>query len=202
MSISFRVARVIIIGGISLTQRNEFTKRLFASIPIKEGMRVLDLGCATGEVTNIVADMVGDEGEDFGIDINENMIQTAIDNKTKANTQFIQSDIYNLPEDIGKFDVIVGRRILMYLPDVMDCLNKVKSYMKPQGSLCFQESDAINGSTIIKIYLTKFGIRGLVPKDNQLNFFLILKKKTILSNLILITFLNISSYKVLAYLNC
>lgn len=108
-------------------------------------MRVLDIGCATGEVTSIIADIVGNEGEVVGIDISEDMIQMAKEKNEKENIQFIQSDIYNLQDNIGEFDAIVGRRILMYLPNVMDCLNKIKSHLKSGGILCFQESDAING---------------------------------------------------------
>lgn len=38
-------------GVIFLQIRNDFIEKLLDRAQIKEGMRVLDIGCATGEVT-------------------------------------------------------------------------------------------------------------------------------------------------------
>lgn len=44
------------------------TRMLFQAAGIREGMRVLDLGCGAGDVAFVVADLVGATGEVFGID--------------------------------------------------------------------------------------------------------------------------------------
>ncbi|WP_270915225.1 class I SAM-dependent methyltransferase [Staphylococcus saprophyticus] len=128
-----------------MQKRNDFIVKLLEKASIQNGMRVLDVGCATGEVTQIVANKVGDQGEVIGVDMNQDMLHMAEENNQFENVKYIKGDIYNLPKDISKFDAIVGRSVLMYLPGAYKALNVLKGHLKPNGIFCFQESDAING---------------------------------------------------------
>lgn len=125
--------------------RNDFIERLLENAGIEAGMRVLDVGCATGEVTQLVAQLVGETGEVIGVDTNQDLLNVAEKGNEAANVRFLNADLYQLPASLGQFDAIVGRRILMYLPDVSNSLAILKERLKPQGIMCFQESDAING---------------------------------------------------------
>lgn len=125
--------------------RNDFMERLLENAGIEAGMRVLDVGCATGEVTQLVAKLVGETGEVIGVDMNQDLLNVAEKENEAANVRFLNADLYQLPASLGQFDAIVGRRILMYLPDVPQSLALLKERLKPQGIMCFQESDAING---------------------------------------------------------
>ncbi|CAM3119833.1 methyltransferase domain-containing protein [Staphylococcus argensis] len=126
-------------------KRNDFTTQLFEQAGIGKGMRVLDVGYATGEVSRLVARMVGTEGEVVGIDASGQMIEMAQQNNPDSNITYLQQDIYDLPENLGQFDAIVGRRVLMYLPDPERALELLIQHLKPNGIIAFQESDAING---------------------------------------------------------
>jgi ubiquinone/menaquinone biosynthesis C-methylase UbiE len=42
-------------------------KRLLADAGVGAGMRVIDLGCGTGEVTRLIAQLVGDDGHVIGV---------------------------------------------------------------------------------------------------------------------------------------
>ncbi len=126
--------------------RNSFTSQLLMEAGIREGMRVLDVGCGFGEVTMLIADIVGSEGEVAGFDINETSIKTAQETarkKLKANAQFLLADINNLPQDLEPFDAMVGRRVLMYLPDVIASLKSLLPLLKAGGIMAFQESDSL-----------------------------------------------------------
>ncbi|WP_086428612.1 methyltransferase domain-containing protein [Staphylococcus cornubiensis] len=125
--------------------RNDFIERLLENAGIEAGMRVLDVGCATGEVTQLVAQLVGETGQVIGVDTNQDLLNVAEKGNEVANVRFLNADLYQLPASLGQFDAIVGRRILMYLPDVSNSLAILKERLKPQGIMCFQESDAING---------------------------------------------------------
>ena len=54
-----------------MQNRNDFIEKLLDRAQIEEGMRVLDIGCATGEVTQLIAKRVGANGEVVGVDVNE-----------------------------------------------------------------------------------------------------------------------------------
>lgn len=62
--------------------RNDFTLRLFEAAHIREGMRVLEVGCATGEVTQLLSEIVGAAGEVVGVDVNEQLLELAKTNIT------------------------------------------------------------------------------------------------------------------------
>lgn len=128
-------------------QRNQFLLRLLDYADIQPGMRILDVGCGPGEVTSLLGTLVGDTGEVIGIDVNTQLLEVAKQNNSGQNIEYRSADIYHLPEDLGMFDVIVGRRVLMYLSNPMQALESIKPFLKEKGRLVFQESDAINGGT-------------------------------------------------------
>ena len=45
-----------------------FTRQLFEQAGISQGMRVLDVGCGSGDVAFLAADLVGLSGEVVGVD--------------------------------------------------------------------------------------------------------------------------------------
>src|SRR5262245_17747950 len=53
------------------------TRFLFETAGITPGMRVLDVGSGTGDVSFLVAELVGDEGCVVGIDMNPEIVTTA-----------------------------------------------------------------------------------------------------------------------------
>ena len=130
-------------------QRNDFTYRLLADGGIKEGMRILDVGCGTGDVSMMAAELIGNSGEIIGVDISEAALATAREGakqKHLANLRFIQADLAGLPSDLGNFDAIVGRRILMYQKDAVNSIKSLLPFLKPDGLLIFQESDCLAAS--------------------------------------------------------
>ena len=134
-------------------QRNDFTYRLLLDGGIKKGMRVLDVGCGTGDVSMMVAELVGESGEAIGFDISESAVaiaQGVAQQNQLTNIKFIISDITELPYDLGQFDAIVGRRVLMYQKDAVSSVKSLLSFLKPDGLLIFQESDCMGTPNNIK----------------------------------------------------
>lgn len=122
-----------------------FTARLFADAGIGPGQRVLDIGCGNGAGTRMVAELISLEDEVIGIDRNGTALEMARKSFAEeglANARFVEGDLNSLPSNIGQFDVIVGRRVLMYQPDAAATLRHLRDVLKPGGRILLQEHDA------------------------------------------------------------
>ncbi|MES2627130.1 MAG: methyltransferase domain-containing protein [Pseudomonadota bacterium] len=122
-----------------------FTERLLRDAGIVSGMRVLDIGCGSGDVSFLVAELVGDWGEVVGVDLEASTIALAKERANErncSNVSFMQANLAELPAQSMEFDAVVGRRILMYLPDAAAVLRHIAALIKPGGLFIFQESDS------------------------------------------------------------
>ncbi len=122
--------------------REEMLERLLTDSGIAPGMRVLDVGCGRGDVAVKVLRLVGDSGEVVGIDREPAPLEAAREQASALgfhNATFIECDLAALPPDLGAFDAIVGRRVLMYLPDATQVLRALAEILRPGGLMVFQE---------------------------------------------------------------
>src|SRR5262245_51287537 len=81
---------------------------------VVSGMRVLDIGCGMGDVTLLVAQVVGPAGQVISIDLDQASIETAQKRASAVgldNTSFHQTDISTFA-DVEPYDAIVGRLVL------------------------------------------------------------------------------------------
>lgn len=112
---------------------------------IKEGMKVLEVGCGSGAFTTFVARAVGSEGEVFALDIQPEMLKQ-IENKLKRsenndikNIMLIEGDAYNLPFNNDFFDLVYTITVLQEIPDKNKALTEIKRVLKPEGILAVTE---------------------------------------------------------------
>jgi 2-polyprenyl-3-methyl-5-hydroxy-6-metoxy-1,4-benzoquinol methylase len=124
---------------------DDITRKLIERGEIKSGMKILDLGCGDGNVTFLLSNYVGPEGIVVGIDSNEN----AIGNAKKKSKEFGLSNLYFIVGDItqdfkiehSNFDVIIVRRVLMYLSNPQSTIATAMKYLKPNGIFLAQENN-------------------------------------------------------------
>jgi ubiquinone/menaquinone biosynthesis C-methylase UbiE len=91
------------------------TRHLFQDAGIGADMRVLDLGSGAGDVSFLVADLVGGGGSVVGVDVNPEVIRAArarAEASRRENVTFVCGDIRELELD-HQFDAVVGRLVLM-----------------------------------------------------------------------------------------
>jgi ubiquinone/menaquinone biosynthesis C-methylase UbiE len=136
--------RLIALGGLS--QPN--TERVFREAGLGRGMRVLDLGSGAGDVALLVARLVGPQGSVLGVERSAEAVARAQRRIAQAgcdNVSFVQGDVSALDDVLdvadSSFDAVVGRAILMYLPDPATALRASAQRLRPGGLLCFREPD-------------------------------------------------------------
>ncbi len=119
------------------------TRQLFNDAGIRSGMKVLDIGSGAGDVSLILADVVGPDGKVIGVDANAEILETARVRLKEAgfvNVEFLAGDARTL--DVGgDFDALVGRLVLMYMADPADALKHLTQRLRPGGIVAFEETD-------------------------------------------------------------
>jgi ubiquinone/menaquinone biosynthesis C-methylase UbiE len=117
------------------------TERLFREAGVGPGQRVLDLGSGVGDVSMLLARLVGPSGEVVGVERDAGSIARAKARVAEAglrNVAFTQTDVNQVVND-QPFDAAVGRFILMFLPDPISVLRSLFKLLRPGGVLVFQE---------------------------------------------------------------
>jgi|SRR5215510_7636688 len=127
-----------------------FTRQLFEEAGINQGMRVLDVGCGSGDVAFLTANLVGFGGEVVGVDREPKAVDWAsarARSQGVTNVKFIEGDPTEMEFD-RKFNAIVGRLVLMYYPDPVDAIRKLIRHVRPGGLIVFQEVDLANARSV------------------------------------------------------
>jgi len=118
-----------------------YTERFFQEAGIGPGQRVLDVGSGVGDVALLAARLVGATGEVVGVERDARSIARARSRVAEAglhNVSFLQSDMSHVVSD-RTFDAVVGRFILMFLPDPVAALRSLSQLVRPGGVLAFHE---------------------------------------------------------------
>jgi ubiquinone/menaquinone biosynthesis C-methylase UbiE len=127
------------------------TRRLFTAAGIGAGMRVLDIGCGAGDVSLLLADLVGPRGQVVGVDMNPAILETARQRTAAAgwrNVSFEAGDARGRGYE-GTFDAVVGRWVLMYIPEPVAMVRELAALLRPGGVIAFQELDFTNPPGVI-----------------------------------------------------
>lgn len=120
------------------------TERLLVDAGIGPGMSVLDAGCGRGDVSFLLARLVGETGRVLGLDRDPEALAQARKRAEElglANVDFVAGDINSI--SLGEsFDAVAGRRVLMYQPDPAHTLGRLAQALRGGGRMIFQEHDS------------------------------------------------------------
>jgi ubiquinone/menaquinone biosynthesis C-methylase UbiE len=133
----FAIQRLLRLGQIY----HPFTRAMLVEAGLTTGMQVLDIGCGPGDVSLIAAELVGETGRVLGIDASSDMLEVAQSRMQAAgltHVSFLTADVRTLALE-ESFDALIGRFILMHLPDPASVLRHLLSYVRPGGIAAFQE---------------------------------------------------------------
>jgi SAM-dependent methyltransferase len=122
---------------------NPFTHQFLREAGIEAGMRVLDVGCGRGDVSFIVARLVGPTGSVVGVDRGPVAVEAAnqrVRDLSATNVRFLVADAGDLAAE-GPFDAAVGRLVLEFSRDPAALLQSVAGQVRPGGVIAFHEVD-------------------------------------------------------------
>lgn len=127
-----------------------FTRQLLQQAGINTGMRVLDVGCGSGDVAFLAADLVGPTGEVIGADRAAAATQRATARaqaRDLQNVKFLEGDPTEMQFD-RPFDAVIGRLVLMYYPNPVDAVRRLAGHIRDGGLIIFQEFDIGNARSL------------------------------------------------------
>ena len=118
------------------------THALLNRIGIHRGMRCLDVGCGTGEVTLQIARLVAPEGYVVGIDADDVILDhaRAAAARQQASAWFETRNAEDL-QDEGVYDVVHTRFLLTHLRQPAQVLASMLRALRPGGTLIVQDID-------------------------------------------------------------
>lgn len=111
---------------------------------IKPGMRCADIGCGTGDVTFMMAKLVGKKGSVIGIDRNSDVIELCNRKAKKerfANVKFIVGDIYDNELSKESFDLVFSRFLFQHLEEPKRAIREMMKLVVPNGTVVAEEND-------------------------------------------------------------
>jgi SAM-dependent methyltransferase len=111
------------------------TRTILEAAGLGPGIRVLHLGSGMGDVAFVAAELIGPSGEVMGIDRSPEAVAKAnirAQQRDHGNVRFVVGDI-NDTAPAGPFDAIIGRLVLMYLPDPAALLKTQAALLRPGG---------------------------------------------------------------------
>ncbi len=122
---------------------NDYTEHALRLAGLRPGMRVLDVGCGPGDVSFVAARLVGPTGSVLGVDAAPEMIELARARSAEQGlsaVHFMRAAIDEIALD-EPVDAVVGRLILMHLPDPAATVRHLSSFVRPGGVIAFSEND-------------------------------------------------------------
>ena len=103
---------------------------------LKAGETVLDLGSSGGIDVLLSARRVGFTGKAYGLDMTDEMLALAEENKRKSgltNVEFVRGDIENIPLPSNSVDVVISNCVINLAGDKDRVLEEVFRALRPGG---------------------------------------------------------------------
>ncbi len=153
---------------------------------IKEGMKVLDVGCAMGFFSLPLARMIGLDGKVICVDVQEEMIKSLERRAQKAGlfdrieTRICKNDSIGLDDIREEIDFILASAVVHEVPDISSFFSELYGTLKSTGHLLVIEpkghvSENEFEKTIAIASENGFEIAGL-PEINRSRVVLLKKK--------------------------
>lgn len=140
----------------------ERLSNLMAKLEITEGMNILDLGCSTGILFDMLRRRVGDSGLITGVDYSLRMVEKAHRNFPFDNVTVVDADASNLPFLDSTYDLAISFESFPHFSKKQETLSEVDRVLKPGARIYI--IDLASCKEVVEIHQSGGG----VIKDDEL----------------------------------
>ena len=144
---------------------------------VKPGDRVLDFGCGPGFFTREFAKRVGENGQVFSVDLQEEMLKILRRKMEKEGilpritTHQCKPDSIGLPTEMnGTFDAAFTIFVVHEVPDPAKLFREIALLLKPGGTLFYTEPPFIVSGQEFRENLALAEVAGFLSVDRSLFF--------------------------------
>ena len=147
----------------------EFLSRIVDNLDVSEGMDILDIGCGTGILFDMLRRKVGPEGSITGIDFSFEMAQKAHRNFPFKNVNVVDADAITLPFADSTFDMAVAFAAFPHFSDQRKALDETHRILKSKSN--FYIIHLSSSKEISEIYQKIGGVveNDEIPATEKLN---------------------------------
>ncbi|MBM4287286.1 MAG: class I SAM-dependent methyltransferase [Deltaproteobacteria bacterium] len=157
--------------GVQSQEEAAAWKELFGTLMPGKGLRILDAGCGTGEMSLLLAEM---GHEVYGIDISEKMLAIAEEKARQkgesipGRMHFQLGDAEDPPFEDGFFDAVVVRHVLWTLPNPQKAVDSWRRVTQDNGKVIVIDALWDDGSFTTAVR-RKFGrwLRSMAEKTDS-----------------------------------
>jgi len=111
---------------------------------IRSGMHCADIGCGIGDMTFMMAKLVGKSGSVIGIDRNSDVIEVCKKRAAKeniTNVKFFVGDVYDNELSKDSFDLVFSRFLFQHLEEPKRALKAMTKLVTVGGMVVAEEND-------------------------------------------------------------
>ncbi len=119
---------------------------------LRPGMRIVDVGCGTGDFTRYLASLVGGKCTIIGVDARAASLKSAeretANEGLKARISFRKGDAFKIPVEDGWADLTCCRTLLMHLTDPSKAVKEMSRVTRKGGTVAAFERGSMNTAFI------------------------------------------------------
>jgi 2-polyprenyl-3-methyl-5-hydroxy-6-metoxy-1,4-benzoquinol methylase len=117
----------------------EHIHRYCTALPLAEGRKVLDIACGEGYGVDLLAQVAA---RAVGIDLDERIVQRASLRYARANVEFKQGSVADIPSGDGEFDLVVCFETIEHVAEQARVLSELKRVLSSNGILAISTPDS------------------------------------------------------------